>query len=252
MNKIYCAIALVAALAVDVVQADGLSDLKDALNRYPAMAEIKASAEAKTLRRDGEGKDVDEKTGNAKVQFEENAQGLKVMYSKDTLTRYSADEQTKDRDAKARTPTLSALGALNITELRQLANGIPVLQRQLERSNFKSERIDNWAGKPARLLNFDYGITSLSEKDRKYVKKYEGSLDVWIAADGTPLASRTHQSASGRAYVVVSFDMKNDEETVYQVVADRLTVSRKETHNEGSGAGEKGESRTTRTLQILH
>lgn len=231
--------------------ANGLSDLKEALARYPATTALKATAEAKTLRRDGEGKDLDEKTGQASLYFEEGERGVRVSYSKETLARYAADEQLKEKDSKARTPTLSALGALTIPELRQLANGVPVLQRQLDKSTFKSEKQETWNGKPARQLSFDYGINSLSEKDRKYVKKYEGTLDVWIGADGTPLASRTVQTASGRAYVVVSFDMKNVEDLVYQVNGDRLTVARKETHNEGAGMGERGESRTTRTLQVV-
>ncbi len=231
--------------------ANGLSDLKEALARYPATTALKATAEAKTLRRDGEGKDLDEKTGQASLYFEEGERGVRVSYSKETLARYAADEQLKEKDSKAKTPTLSALGALTIPELRQLANGVPVLQRQLDKSTFKSEKQETWNGKPARQLSFDYGINSLSEKDRKYVKKYEGTLDVWIGADGTPLASRTVQTASGRAYVVVSFDMKNVEDLVYQVNGDRLTVARKETHNEGAGMGERGESRTTRTLQVV-
>lgn len=230
--------------------ADGLADLREALTRYPATSVIKATAEAKTWKRDGDGKDVDEKTGVASMQFEEGPLGVRMQYSRDTVNRYAADEQIKEKDAKARTPTLSALGALNMSELRQLANGVPVLSRQLDRSTFKSEKTDVWNGKPARLLSFDYGIGSLSEKDRKYVKQYEGSLEVWIAADGTPLASRTHQTVGGRAYVVVSFSMKNDEDVVYVPVGDRLTVARKDTRSEGSGAGEHGESRTTRSLMV--
>ncbi len=233
------------------VLANGLAELKEALARYPATSPLKATAEAKTLRRDGEGKDLDEKAGQASLYFEEGDRGVRVSYSKDTLTRYAVDEQLKEKDAKAKTPTLSALGALTIPELRQLANGVPVLQRQLDKSTFKSEKADSWNGRPARQLSFDYGIQALSEKDRKYIKKYEGTLDVWIGPDGTPLASRTNQVASARAYVVVSFDMKNSEDVTYQVIGDRLTVARKETHNEGSGAGERGESHTTRTLQVV-
>ncbi len=240
---------IVAGLLCPVLAyADGLSALKDALARYAATTPVKGLAEAKTWKRDGEGKDVDERTGQAGVVIDENAQGLRVYFARDTLTRLTAEEQLRERDAKTKTPTLSAMSALNTAELRQLANGVPALLRWLEKSQFKSEREEAWNGKPARLLHFDLGIGALSERDRKYVKKYDGSLDVWIAQDGTPLASRTHQSLSGRAYVVISLDMTYDEDVVYALIGDRLLVTRKDTRSNGSSAGERSESRTIRSL----
>jgi hypothetical protein len=82
------------------------------------------------------------------------------------------------------------------------------------------------------------------------VKKFEGSLDIWIAADGTPLASRAIQNISGRAFVVVSFEQRNESESVYNQVGDRLLTVRKETKNSSSGMGEKGESKVVKTLLI--
>jgi hypothetical protein len=231
--------------------ADGASELSEALARYAASTPFKAQVEAKTFKRDGEGKDAEDRSGQASVVLEENAAGLRLQFARDTLNRLGADELAREKDAKAKTPILSALNALNTTELRQMANAAPVLRRLLEKANFKTERAELWNGKPARLLNFELGQETLSEKDRKYVKKFEGILNVWIAADGTPLASREHQSASGRAFLVISFEMVNDEDVVYQLLGDRLLTARKESHNVGSGAGERGESRTLRTLQLL-
>ena len=94
-------------------------------------------------------------------------------------------------------------------------------------------------------------VEKLSEKERKYMKKLDGSFDVWIAEDGTPLASRSSQTVSGRAFVVVSFEMKNDEDLVYGVVGDRLVALRKESRTSGSGMGEKGEGKVIKTLQVL-
>jgi hypothetical protein len=124
------------------------------------------------------------------------------------------------------------------------------LSRSLEKAIFKSEKADVYNGKPARLLNFELSIDKLSEKDRKYLKKFEGSMDVWIAEDGTPYASRSSQSVSGRAFVVVTFEVKKDEEWVYGLVGDRLVALRKENRDSGSGMGEKGEGKVTKTLQV--
>lgn len=233
------------------VHASGLSELKDALARHTASTPFKAQVEANTWNRNGEGKDAEERSGQVSVQLEENAQGMRIQFARDTLNHLAADEQAKQKNVKAKTPTLHALNALNAGELRSMANAGPDLARLLEKVEFKSERADTWNNQSARLLNFDLGLATMSEKDRKFVKKHEGSLDVWIAPDGTPLASRTHLNASGRAYVVISLEITTEEDLVYVALGDRLLAARKESHNIGAGAGDRGENRTIRTLQLL-
>lgn len=240
-----------ALLSPWLAHADGLGDLKDALARHGASTPFRGQVDVKTWNKNGEGKAAEERSGQAGVLLEENAQGLRIQFARDTLNRLRNDELAKERDPKAKTPTLSALNALNATELRLLADAAPTLSHLLDKVTFKSERAESWNGKSARVLNFDLGLATVAEKDRKYVTRHEGSLDVWIAADGTPLASRSHMSVSGRAYVVVSFDGISDEDVVYAAVGDRVLVVRKEQRSNSSGAGEHNESRTTRTLTLL-
>ncbi len=82
------------------------------------------------------------------------------------------------------------------------------------------------------------------------MKKFESNFEVWIAADGTPLASRAAQKVEGRAFIVISFEAKNEEEWVYGTVGDRLIALRRESKNVGAGMGERGESKTIKTLQV--
>lgn len=237
-------------VAVAPACADGLGDLKSALARLQGQSPLKAQVDAKTWNRQGDGKESDETQGSASVMVEEGARGLSVIYSKDMLTRLEAEERQKERDAKAKTPTLSALSEVNSSSLRPMLSAAGSLSRSLEKAVFKAEKPDTYNGKPARHLSFDLTLDKLSEKDRKYVKKFEGALDVWIADDGTPVASRSSQTLSGRAYVVVSFEFKNEEDLVYGVVGDRLVTLKKESRNSGSGMGEKGEGRAVKTLQV--
>jgi hypothetical protein len=231
-------------------QADGAADLKSALARLQGQGPLKAVIEAKTWSRQIDGKDTEETQGHVSVVVEEGARGLQVLYAKDLLGRLESEERNKERDPKAKTPTLSALNEVNSSALRPMISAASSLSRNLEKAQFKSEKAETYNGKPARLLNFALSIDKLSEKDRKYVKSFEGSLDVWIAEDGTPYASRLSQTLSGRAFVVVTFDAKNDDEMVYGLVGDRLVTLKRESRNTSSGMGEKGESRVTRTLQV--
>ena len=231
--------------------ADGVSDLKSALARLQGQSPLRAQVDAKTWNRQGDGKELDETQGAASVTVEEGARGLSVLYSKDMLAKLEAEERNKERDTKAKTPTLSALSEVNSSSLRPMLSAASSLSRTLGKAIFKAEKLDTYNGKPARHLSFDLTLEKLSEKDRKYVKKFEGVLDVWIAEDGTPVASRSSQTVSGRAYVVVNFEFKNEEDHVYSVVGDRLVSTKKETRTSGSGMGEKGEGRAVKTLQVL-
>ena len=246
------AVLLFAALVlVTPAQADGVSDLKSALARLQGQSPLRAQVDAKTWNRQGDAKETDEIQGAASVTVEEGARGLSVLYSKDMLTKLEAEERNKERDAKAKTPTLSALSEVNSSALRPMLSAASSLSRTLDKAVFKAEKPGTHNGKPARHLSFDLTLDKLSEKDRKYVKKFEGAIEVWIAEDGTPVASRSSQTVSGRAYVVVSFEFKNEEDHVYSVVGDRLVSTKKESRTSGSGMGEKGEGRAVKTLQVL-
>jgi len=230
--------------------ADGLQDLKAALGRLQGQTPLKAVVEAKTWNRQGEGKDLEETHGAASVSVEEGVRGLQVLYSKEMLAKLETEERLKEKDSKAKTPTLSALNEVNSSALRPMISAAASLTRSMEKAIYKSEKLDSFNGKPARLLNFELSIDKLSEKDRKYMKKFDGNLNIWIAADGTPLASRVTQAVSGRAFVVISFEMKNEEEWIYSTLGDRLVALKKESKNSGSGMGEKGEGKVTKTLQL--
>lgn len=251
MNKSLGAAMLACVGLCGNAWADGLADLRTALAKLQGAALVKANVEAKTWSRQGEGKEAEEKSGLASVYIEDGQRGLQIQYSKEILNRLELEERAKEKDPKAKTPTLSAFGQLNSSELRPLINAAANLSHQIEKAVFKSEKVDSYNGKPARLLSFEFTIDKLSEKDRKFVKKYEANLDVWIAADGTPLASRQHETVSGRAFVVISFESHNEDEQVYGLAGDRLVTLRKETKGSGAGAGEKGESRNIKTLQLL-
>jgi hypothetical protein len=49
---------------------------------------------------------------------------------------------------------------------------------------------------------------------------------------------------------VIRFTIKNEDSAVYAVVGDRLLTLRKEASNSASGAGEQGDSKTVKTLQV--
>ncbi len=237
-----------AVSAASCAHADGLSDLKSALARLQAQTPLKATLEVKTTERHGDGADAQEKQGQASVALEDGARGLQVLYAKDTLSRMDAESRQLARDPKAKTPTVLAIGKLDSGEIVPMTSATASLLRGLEENVFKAEKADTWNGKPARLLTFSMPLEKLPEQQRKYIKQFDSTVSIWIGADGTPLASETHTSVKGRAFVVVSFEALDDRSCTYGVIGDRLLTLRSEMHSSSSGAGERGEERVVKTL----
>lgn len=238
------------ALGSQAARADGQSDLKAALQRLQGPSPLKATLETKTWHRNGEGKDTIETNGQASVAIEDGTRGLQLFYSPEILARMDAEAQAQARNPNAKTPTLTAAREFSPNDLRPMIFAAGNLARMLERATFKSEKADSYQGKPARLLSYELGADTLSDRDRKYVKEFDGRLLVWIAADGTPLASRLTQNVHGRAFMVVSFDAKSEEQNVYGLAGERLVTLRKESSNSSAGMGERGEEKVVKTLLL--
>jgi hypothetical protein len=252
LSNTIAALATVGLLGLSCgkVQANGINDLKAALARLQGNTPVKAVLEVKSSTRRGEGKDADEREGQASIGVEAGPSGMQVLYSKDILTRMANEEIASGKDSKAKTPTLTALRDGNARELMPMLSAAGGLTRMLSKAVFKSEKASTYGGKPARLLSFELPLDVISEKDRKYVKKFDASFSIWIADDGTPLASQGIQNIAGSIFVVIRFTIKNEDSAVYAVVGDRLLTLRKEASNSASGAGEQGDSKTVKTLQV--
>jgi hypothetical protein len=243
------AASLLAAVLSSPARADGLADLKAALTRLQGSAPVKGQADLRTWHRSGEGADATELRAQAGAGLEDGPRGLQVLYARDLLARLDEERRAKAANPQAKTPTVDAMAALQVNELQPLMSAAATLQRSIERATFKGERAQPWNGKPARMLSFETGLDSLSERDRKYVKKFDAGFDVWIGTDGTPLATKLHETVSGRAFVVVTFEAVNEEEQVFALSADRLVTTRHEVHSVSSGMGEHDERRSTMTVQ---
>ena len=237
-------------LAAGAARADGLADMKAALARAGGTAPFKALVETRTWRKLGDGAQAEEERGAASIAVDDGARGLSVVTGKEVLARVEAELRARSKNPDSKTPTLLALDELGPRDLVELTSAAAGLARTIERGQFKGERADTYQGKGARVLTFDMPISSLSTRDRKYAKKFVSVLDVWIGADGMPLASRLRQAMSGRAFVVVSFESEQEDERVYSLVGDRLLAVRRETRGSAAGAGEKDQRKVVTNLNI--
>ena len=244
-------VSMAAILACAPAHADGLTDLKAALSRADTGSALRAAIETRSWRRHGEEKESAAEAGRASVLAEDGPQGLAIIHAREVTARIDGELRARARDPNSKTPTLTALDELRMREVMALTSAAPVLQRLIERARFQAEKAALHHGKPARLLTFDMPLNALSARERKYANAYSALLEVWIGADGVPLASRLHQRMAGRAFVVVSFESTYHEEVVYGLAGGRLLALRKETRTSTAGAGEGEERKVVTTVQLL-
>jgi hypothetical protein len=224
-----------------------LAELKAALARLDGDAPIRGQVAVKSENRSTEGKDeMETKQGVAQIGFDDGPQGLRLHYPQPLLNKAAQEDLAKRANPKSATPASTGLADLGFREVRSMTRAAESLSRLISNAQFKGERMDAWQGQPAKVLSFQLPQT----EPNKYVKDFNSVLDVFVAADGTPLGSRATQKVSGRAYVVVSFEFSNEEELHYAVSGDRLVVTRRLSKGGGSGAGEKGSTAKTLTLQL--
>jgi hypothetical protein len=227
------------------LHANPLQELRDTLARLAGHTPLKASVQLKSESRSSDGDDSEASTGLASVQLEDGTQGLRLNYPQAALSRAAQEDAARAANPKAPAPTATGLRGLGFSDVSELSRAAESLQRDLARAVFMAERQEPWQGRPARALVFDLPP---ARKD-KHVKKHESTLEVWLGADGVPLASRKRQRVEGRAFVVVSFEWENTEEQVFAVIGERMVATRRIGTNRASGGGQKGSDRVEYTLQ---
>jgi len=251
MNRtIVAGASLLLATAAMPAWANGLAEMRAALERASVTTPVKAALEARTWRRTGEGKDAEDDQGQLSVTIDDGARGLTIVYGKELLARIENEKKARSKNPDAKAPTSSALTEVSPTNVLPFISAAPTLSRSIEKGVLKGERAETYQGKPARVLTFDIPMSTLSKQSLKYAKKFDSTIEVWIGADGMPLASRSRQNVSGRAFVVVSFESTYEENAVYALAGERLVTVKRDTRGTSSGAGEKQEFKNSSTMSL--
>lgn len=230
--------------------ADPAADARTALAQWPGKAAFSAKVQVQGETR--QGSDATPLAGS--VQVDDGPGGLRLTYPPEQVTRLAAEARTAAAtptdQSPPRTGAKASLTELAVDTLRPLVSAADVLATLLARASCDTAKDDTLAGKPARLLKCTLRRPAMSARERDYVKKYEGTLALWLAPDGTPLAAKRSETVSGRAMVVISFETTFLAETTFAVVGDRLVATRHEASQSGSGAGERQEGKRVWTLTL--
>jgi len=235
---------LLAALALPTLaRADAVSDLRATLGKLrPAQPLVATARVSSTVKKE------DGKTERAQLQLgvRSGADGLELRFSPALLQRAAAEAAVNAKDKDAPTPVQDLLGQLSPVNVQPMVDYAPVLLRQLDGATLASQREDTRDGKRLHLLVFDVPMPPSADKEMS-VKKYTGQLNVWLGADGVPVAVRNVMAIKGRKLLIrIEFDTTTD--YALQQVGTRLLAVSRRTGESHSVFGHDGSSVTEAVL----
>ncbi|WP_039915255.1 hypothetical protein [Cellvibrio mixtus] len=241
---IVCCLAVLAPWS----RADGLTDLRKTLKQMHASNPIGMDVQFKLFGHTGEDDELIEREGLINVRLEDGAHGMHIAYPADVLALLHQEELAKIADENVRNSALNAVGEFDYWEWRELMYPAAQLELALERYTFLGEQEDTYDGKPARSLTFSLPMEKIDKKYRKYVKKYHHRFTLWIDDKGTPLASASTETGSGRVFLVIGFQFQNTVNMTYQQERARLIGIRREVKEETWGAAMQAQRHFTSTV----
>ncbi len=200
---------------------------------------IHAEVDVKRSSKDGDR--TSPKAGaSATVSVRADAQGLELAFAPKLL-----EQATREAAAKAANPDLSSpindvLQEATPADINDLVGFAPTLLRKIDGATLKEDRADTFEGKPARLIVLDLPMR-VSSKDRDSLKHYEGSMKIWLDADGTPLAAERVQRYEGRKFLI-SFSTESNVSTRFQHVGSRLIAVTRTRRNTFKGFGQDNDT----------
>lgn len=198
----------------------------------------------------GSGDDFVSSHGSISVNVNYRSQGLAIDYPRELLERIEQETRAHELDPNLPTPLQNASWGLNTREIQSLIAAHEVLLRRLKTAKLVAQSEVRYNQQESTLLEFDVQ-PKFSRRDKKYLKKHQAKLKLWLDRQGWPIACETEFTMSGRAFLVVTFAGEETEKIAYQRNGNRLVASYKKTYRSNSGGGESEKNSATIRLTIL-
>ncbi|MCS6912150.1 MAG: hypothetical protein RMK29_21630 [Myxococcales bacterium] len=242
---------LLAALCLlgPVARADGLSDLRRALEPLRGEGPIRARLELHLWRQITEDRQPVASQARTTVRLEQGPEGLRLTFLPEHLRAAVEESRRQLEDPDRQAPVRSVLRAIEPDEVTEMLDFAPVLLRYLNYMELLGDEQDTFDGRPARMLRVKIA-PRLPSNIQKYIKSIEFDARIWLGPDGVPLGFRNNLVYRG-SRMLISFDGLFKDERTLQRVGSRLVVVR-HVHEEGfSTLGQRTQSRRMATLAML-
>jgi len=237
---------LVMLFAAATARADGLSDLRAALARFPAQSTIRAAVTLEKHQENDEHKMPEH--GKVTVDVESGAEGLRVTYANELVTRAQTEVRAAEADPEKTTPVATALRSIDAPQLVGVLDGAGTLARRLTNATLQKDQRIAVGGRPGRQLTFAVQ-PKFSKADAKHIKSAEMTLVVTTDAESVPISAELRGSVKAK-FLLIGFEQKFHETWSYARAADRLVAVQHREEQSGSGMGQNFSGWTSTSVAL--
>lgn len=211
------------------VSANGLTDLQSSLMKLTGNTPISAVVESAYTEKRGKKKKQKTRKGLIQVNLTEDNQGLKLIYSNETIKKLELEAEQKEQDEDANTPTLNAVNGVGVAEMSSMLSAAPNLLRTLKKATFINEEIVTHNEVDVRQLNFSLPLEAIidNKEVHEYVDEFQSEFSVLINKSGVPIESSITFTGSGSAYIFFSMDLTQTNRFTYKLINNRLVNIKK-------------------------
>lgn len=229
-------------LAVGPAGASGLDDMQAALCLLQGNGHVRGAYEARESKtRPGKAPE----THMAAAMVSDDAGALEMRWDR-ALLRRAADEGSPARGVNKKDGLTNLITSSSPARVGAALNYAPRLLQSLMLGALKSERMDAWQGRPARLLEV---LIAPEEAPNDAVSIKETIVaQFWIGADGVPLGAVTTHTIKARLMVFMSYEKTTRDEMTFAVTANRLVVLKRDSQGKEKGPGIEHEFRNLYTF----
>jgi hypothetical protein len=231
------AIELLLLLAFLPVRADGLGDLHAVLKRLQGTEPLRATVDYTFWRQTTEDGGPVTLQGSVTTRAEDGPQGLRIGWDHATLQAAEAEQRATSLTPSRLAPTAQIMKSLTALDVAEHLHEGETLDRLLLQATLVETRQDNWEGKPATLLVFHTVPVITPPSLRRAVKEIVAQAQLWIGADGVPLAYRSEVNYKGSRFLI-RFQGLQKEEIHFLRSGNRLVGSWASNEERQSGLGQ--------------
>lgn len=196
------AIRFVLLLACLPLRADALGDLRTALKRLQGSDPVKATVDYQYWRQTSEDGGPVTVQGSVTTRAEDGPQGLRIVWDRATLVAADLELRASALAMVQQAPTAQIMRSLTALDIDEHLNEGATLDRLLLQATQMDVRPDTWQGRPATLLAVRLVPLLNPPSLRRAVKEVTAQAQLWLAADGTPLAWRSEVNYKGSRFLI--------------------------------------------------
>lgn len=217
---------------------------------YRATETVEFALNAQLVTQVGEGDDA--KLGQADIYLtvKDGPDGVSIHYPEKLLSALETERKRFEKDAETVSSIRDVSNRMTVREVQSLTSAHETLLRRLRTAKLTSQASADYNGIEATKFEFELE-PKFSKRDKKYIKKYQAQMTLWLSKSGAPMAAFTEFNLKGRAFFVVRFRSEEEEEIIYEEFGDRLVAISRRRYNASAGGGEYGDSTLRTTLKEI-